>query len=188
MIGFGRGCVVGLGFLALTPVSPAAAQENLDLGKTPAQLYASDCAICHKTPQGLTRGGGLFGLSSFLREHYTASRESAAVIAAYVQSMDRGPPAAAKRPATKRTAKGDEKGKPGKPGEVKPEQMKSGEPKSAEPKAGEAKAGDAKPGDGKPSEAKASEPKSSDSKPSEPKSNDSKPAAAKDEKSEKKSD
>ncbi|HXZ46673.1 MAG TPA: hypothetical protein VEH02_08090, partial [Pseudolabrys sp.] len=46
----------------------AGAQESLDQGKTPAQLFASDCSVCHKSPHGLTRGGGIFGLESFLRE------------------------------------------------------------------------------------------------------------------------
>ena len=41
------------GVLALCFASSAGAQENLDQGKTGAQLYASDCAICHKSPQGL---------------------------------------------------------------------------------------------------------------------------------------
>ena len=61
---------------------PASAQENIDAGKTPAQLYSQDCAICHKSPSGMARAGGLFGLENFLREHYTASRETAAAIAA----------------------------------------------------------------------------------------------------------
>ena len=63
--------------MALCIAVPAAAQENIDAGKTPAQLYAQDCAICHKTPHGLSRAGGLWGLQNFLREHYTASKESA---------------------------------------------------------------------------------------------------------------
>jgi hypothetical protein len=162
MGGFGRFCIAGLGFLTLASLSSADAQENLDLGKTPAQLYAADCAICHKSPQGMTKNVGPFGLSNFLREHYTASRQSAAAIAAYVESVDKGPPAAAKHPPPKRSAKGDEKGK---------EKDKSGKP--AEAKAGEAK----------PEQAKASEPKPVDSKPA-----DGKPKAAKDDKSEKKPD
>ena len=62
------------GFALAAP--PAGAQENLDSGKTGAQMFATDCAICHKSAQGLNRSaGGLFGLADFLREHYTASRE-----------------------------------------------------------------------------------------------------------------
>ena len=172
MFGFGRGGAAALGFLALASLSPAAAQENLDTGKTPAQLYASDCAICHKTAQGMTRNAGLFGLSSFLREHYTASRESASAIAAYVQSIDKGPPAAVKHPPRKRSAKGDEKGK------AKNKTSKSGGDKSDDAKTAGPKASEAKP-----DQAKASEPKPADSKPAEGKAK-----TAKDEKSEKKPD
>jgi hypothetical protein len=194
MIGFYRGILVAGGIAAATGAIPAQAQDNFDAGKTPAQLYAADCAICHKTPQGLAKAGGVFGLAGFLREHYTASREAAAAIAAYVQAVDKGPPAAAKKPQSKRTAKGDEKGKPGeaKPGEGKPEQIKSGEPKASAPKSGEAKPADAKPGeaksgDAKPSDAKPSEAKASNSKAAEPKADTAKPAS-KDEQPEKKSD
>ncbi len=42
--------------------------------RRPAQLFASDCAICHKSPAALSKAGGLFGMESFLRQHYTASR------------------------------------------------------------------------------------------------------------------
>ena len=66
-----------------------AAQENLDLGKTPAQLFASNCAICHKSADGLSKAGGISELKDFLREHYTASKESAAGIAAYVAATDK---------------------------------------------------------------------------------------------------
>jgi hypothetical protein len=208
MIRFYRGILVAGGIAAAAGAVPVRAQDNFDAGKTPAQLYAADCAICHKTPQGLAKGGGVFGLAGFLREHYTASREAAAAIAAYVQAVDTGPPPAAKKPQTKRTAKGDDKGKPGeaKPGETKPEQIKSGEPKASVPKSGEAKPSDGKPGEVKPGEAKPSEakpseakgganasdaktaePKAIESKPAEPKADTAKPAA-KDEHPEKKSD
>jgi len=189
MIGFYRNIMLAGGIVAAIGGGPALGQENLDAGKSPAQLYAADCAICHKSPQGLTKGGGLFGLSSFLREHYTASREAASAIAAYLQAIDKPPAAPTKRPAVKRTAKGDEKGKPN---EAKPEQMKSGEPKSAEPKSGEAKAGDGKAGESKPSDpkgtdARAVEPKAAETKPAEPKKDEQKPAA-KDEQPDKKLD
>jgi hypothetical protein len=203
MIRFYRGILVAGGIAVAAGAVPVRAQDNFDAGKTPAQLYAADCAICHKTPQGLAKGGGVFGLAGFLREHYTASREAAAAIAAYVQAVDTGPPPTVKKPQTKRTAKGDDKGKPGeaKPGETKPEQIKSGEPKVPAPKSGEAKPSDGKPaevkpGEAKPSEAKdgakasdakAAEPKATESKPAEPKANTAKPAA-KDEQPEKKSD
>jgi hypothetical protein len=89
------------GFLA---VAPASAEDNLDSGKTPAQLFASDCAICHKTPQAVSKAGNALGgarLQGFLREHYTASREVAAAIAAYVQAAGRSSAPGEKKRATK---------------------------------------------------------------------------------------
>lgn len=160
----GRSIRLAVGILALGWASAAWAQDNLDRGKSGAQLYASDCAICHKSVQGLSRAGGLLGLESFLREHYTASRESAAVIAAYLKDVDRGPPTAAGRSRKpKRSAKGDERGKPG--------EVKSARPKAVEPKPADTKPSDAKPAD-KSSEAKPSEPKPAEPKPVEPKASE----------------
>src|SRR5471030_276454 len=88
-----RGIGLAIGALALGIAGGAGAQENLDQGKSAAQLFASDCAICHKTTAGLSKGR-LLGLDGFLREHYTASRESAAAIANYIQATDKGPPPA----------------------------------------------------------------------------------------------
>lgn len=159
-----RGIRLAAGILAIGWGSAAWAQDNLDRGKSGAQLYASDCAICHKSVQGLSRAGGLFGLESFLRQHYTASRESAAVIAGYLKDVDRGPPPAAARGRTpKRTAKGGERGKPG---AAKPAQVKAAEPKPSESKPAE------KSSDAKPSEPKPSEPKPVEAKPAEPKANE----------------
>lgn len=185
MICFARRCVIGAGFLALASAGPAIAQENLDLGKTPAQLYAADCAICHKSPQGMTKNAGVFGLSKFLREHYTASKQSAAAIAAYVESIDKGPPtSAAKRPASKRNAKDDDKRKDkDKPGEAKANDSMTSGPKTSGPKASAAK-----PGEAKPDQTKASGPKAIEPKSSEPKVGEPKPKSGNDEKSEKKPD
>src|SRR5664280_788571 len=118
---FGRGVRLAIGVLALCGAAAGAAkaQENLDQGKTGAQLFASDCAICHKSAQGLAKAGGILGLESFLREHYTASRESAAAIASYLQAVGQPPAGPARRATTtKRNAKGDDKAKTG---EKKPE-------------------------------------------------------------------
>jgi hypothetical protein len=131
-----RGMRQAVGVLALLWVVPASAQENLYGNKTPAQIFASDCAICHKTAQGLSKAGGAFGLGleGFLREHYTASRESAAALAKYIQSVDTGPAApekGAKRGASKPAAK-------------KPGDGKSGDGKAAGGKASGEPKGDAK--------------------------------------------
>jgi hypothetical protein len=76
---------------------PAAAQ-NLDEGKSPAQLFAGSCNACHKTPQGLGTGRSVGTLTGFLRQHYTTSASSAAALAAYVASAG---PAPASRAASK---------------------------------------------------------------------------------------
>ena len=128
--------VVGAGLLAAAGV--ASAQENLDAGKSGAQLYQSNCAICHKSAQALDKsGGGLFGLESFLREHYTSSRESAAAISAYLNTVGGGPAQAhpvRKKAGKKKEAKPETKpdAKDAKPAEAKPEEKKSDEKKPAE--------------------------------------------------------
>jgi hypothetical protein len=150
-----------IGLMTVILAGPAASQESLGKGKTPAQLFASDCSPCHKSPQGLAKSGGLFGLDGFLREHYTASRESAAAIANYLKSMEGGPSGSGR--ATKRATKGDEaKKKPaakteeGKGAEKKPDAA-SEEPKplgilAPEPKTGDTKASAPAAGDAKPAE------------------------------------
>jgi hypothetical protein len=158
-----------LGVCALCIAGTAGAQENLDLGKSPAQLYASDCAICHKSPQGLAKSGGLFGVESFLRSHYTASRESAAAIAKYVEAAGSAPAAPAKK-AAKKAAKGEEKGKAVEkksdggislPGDNKPADVKS------DAKPSESKSSESKPAESKPTESKPTESKPAESKPAE---------------------
>jgi mono/diheme cytochrome c family protein len=161
--------------LVLSFAGLACAQENLDSGKTGAQLYASNCAICHKTPQRLGRGG-MFGLSGFLREHYTASRETAAAIAAYIESTSRAAVPGKRIGPAARTAKGGDKTKkPGvKTNDTNPTNTKS-QATTVEAKPADAKPADAKPADAKPSEAKASEPKTETTpaaKPDEPKKPD----------------
>ena len=171
-----------IGAWAVCLATGAGAQESLDHGKSPAQLFASDCSACHKSPQGLAKSGGLPGLESFLREHYTASRESAIAIANYLKSMDRGPAAPGR--ASKRTAKGDEKAKADekkkaavKPGEAKgtetnpdaaASEPKSPAPKPSEPKPSDSKSSDSKSSETKPADIMAPEPKPVESKPSAP--------------------
>jgi hypothetical protein len=98
-------CAVRLAIasLALCLASSAWAQGNLDQGKTATQLYASDCAACHKSPQSVSHTKWIFGLESFLRQHYTSSRESAAMLAAYLKAQEK-PPAEAKRSRVARHA------------------------------------------------------------------------------------
>ena len=85
----GRGVRLAVGSLALCIASAAGAQGNLDQGKTAAQLYASACATCHKSPQSVSNTKRFLGLESFLGEHYTSSRESAAILAAYLKGLEK---------------------------------------------------------------------------------------------------
>jgi len=78
--------------LALCVATSAAAQSSLDKGKTGAQLYASTCAGCHKSPQSVTTFHGGVDLETFLGEqHYATTHESAAAIAAFLKGLERRP-------------------------------------------------------------------------------------------------
>jgi hypothetical protein len=74
------------GLLGALGLAPAVGQD-LDAGKTGAQLFAQDCTGCHKSPQGLIKTAHAFSLNSFLRQHYTTSSRSAAELAAYLNSV-----------------------------------------------------------------------------------------------------
>ena len=85
--------VAGAGLSAQSALT----QEDLNRGKTPAQPFASDCADCHRNPRTLAKRENAGELADFLRVHYTASRESAAAIAAYLVAL--GGPVEPVRPA-----------------------------------------------------------------------------------------
>ena len=80
---------VVISFVTVCIAGSAGAQENLERAKTAAQLYATNCASCHKSPQSVTTTTKIFGLESFLREHYTPSSQSAATIAAYLNGLEK---------------------------------------------------------------------------------------------------
>ena len=71
-----------------TTVAPAGAQEDLGQHKTGAQLFAADCATCHRSPRGLAKGQFTLTLWYFLRQHYTSGDASAQKLTAYLESMD----------------------------------------------------------------------------------------------------
>jgi len=160
---------VGVALLLLA--NGASAQDNLDQGKSGPQLFASNCAVCHKTPEGLSKAGGMFGVQSFLREHYTTSKETAAAIAAYIEGVDRSAGARQRSAPPKRAASG----KPA----AKKQDAKQGDSSAekkveskAEPKA------EAKPVESSPVEAKPVEAKPVEAKPVEAKPSEAKPADA----------
>lgn len=179
MVRFAQRILVLIGLALAFAIGPAAAQDNFDAGKKPAQLFASDCGGCHKSPAGLSKAPSLFGLESFLREHYTASRQSAAMIAGYLQAIDAEQ--AAKQAARQR--KGEPQQKADRP--VKRQQSKP-ESKAADSKATPEKKADAKP-DAKPDanadtkshtgsvSGQPAEPKAAEATPAESKPADAKP-------------
>jgi hypothetical protein len=85
--------------LLLAGAAGSAAAQDYTAGKTPAQLFQSDCSACHKSPQGLARSADQRALGNFLREHYTTKAESAGALAAYVLSAGVGAGAGQKPPA-----------------------------------------------------------------------------------------
>jgi hypothetical protein len=78
-----------LGF-ATAFASASAPAQDLTAGKTPAQLFRSDCAECHRSPSGIARTRDVRALADFLREHYTTKSETAGALAAYVSSLAAG--------------------------------------------------------------------------------------------------
>jgi hypothetical protein len=64
----------------------ALAQENLDAGKSPSQIFAGTCNACHKSPRGLLKTVSPSSLPSFLRQHYTTSSNMAGVLSSYLVS------------------------------------------------------------------------------------------------------
>lgn len=154
--------VLAIGLLAMLLGGAAQAQEDLAAGKSPAQLFTQNCAMCHKSARGLAaagdKAGGLFGLDNFLAQHYTASGRSAAILAEYLKSVDKGRASvkrsrkphrdAAKKDENKDAKKIDKKveekaekkveKKPDKPAEVTdeaPAKPKADKPKMEEPAA-----------------------------------------------------
>ncbi len=62
--------------------------EDLDQGKSGAQLFAATCASCHRSPRGLVKDRMSWTVTYFLRRHYTSSSASAQALTAYLQSVE----------------------------------------------------------------------------------------------------
>jgi outer membrane biosynthesis protein TonB len=132
------GLAAALGLALMSAV--ARAQVNIDQGKPAAEIFENDCATCHKTAKGLASGKNSLMLSSFLREHYTASRDQAAALAAYVVGVGGSGPA----PAAQKPAQDHAKVEEPKAGEPKTSEPKTAEPKTAEPTSAEPKTAEPK--------------------------------------------
>jgi hypothetical protein len=72
---------------------PAQAQINVDSGKSAAQIFASTCNACHRSPREVRPT-----TAAFLREHYTAGSQEAAAMAAYLAAIGSDPAAVKRRP------------------------------------------------------------------------------------------
>jgi hypothetical protein len=67
--------------------APAQAQaQNLEAGKSPSQIFAGACTVCHKSPRGLLRSVPAGSLQGFLRQHYTTSPDMASLLSAFLIS------------------------------------------------------------------------------------------------------
>lgn len=76
------------GIVGVVASGPLLAQDFTQ-GKSPAQLFAGDCAACHKSPQGLAKSDAR-SVAGFLREHYTTKPEMADALAAYLLASGKG--------------------------------------------------------------------------------------------------
>lgn len=93
----------GLTFAAHAQAPAPDQPINYSAGKTAEQLFKSDCSTCHKNARGLAKSHGLI-LESFLRKHYTTSRETAALLAGYLATQVEPPkPAPPVRQASPRS-------------------------------------------------------------------------------------
>jgi mono/diheme cytochrome c family protein len=97
--------VLGLSAAALLSSAPltAAMGQNLDAGKSGAQIFSEVCSNCHRSPRELRSNPG----TSFLREHYTTGSDMASTMSAYLSGSGTGAGAAQqRRPPSSVTAPG----------------------------------------------------------------------------------
>jgi hypothetical protein len=71
-----------VGCFAAIPVQA----QNLEAGKSPSQIFAGTCSLCHKTSRGLLKTVPPGTLPGFLREHYTTSSDMASLLSAFLIS------------------------------------------------------------------------------------------------------
>jgi hypothetical protein len=83
--------------LALISLTAPADAQNIDAGKSPAQIFSDTCSACHRRPQELRRTS-----AGFLRSHYTTGAAEAAAMAGYLASVPADPRAQQQQPQQKR--------------------------------------------------------------------------------------
>jgi hypothetical protein len=84
---------VALGPAMLAAV-PCQAQGNINAGRSPAQMFADTCAVCHRDARELKRSS-----VAFLQKHYTSGYQQAAMMAGYLSRLPLEPPPAHPKPA-----------------------------------------------------------------------------------------
>jgi hypothetical protein len=83
MSAIGRVAVLLLGVIVMLTAAPIRAQD-LDSGKSGARLFATNCAMCHRTPGALAARTNRVSLFYFLRQHYTSSQASTIELVGYL--------------------------------------------------------------------------------------------------------
>jgi hypothetical protein len=113
-------CLAAVPALALTAGTGFA--QDFTAGKTPAQLFASDCSACHRSPDGLGKKYNAGSLTGFLRAHYTTKQETAGSLAKYVLGFATMRPVATTSPTAEdaRLPDGKHRGDLSSDGEKKP--------------------------------------------------------------------
>jgi hypothetical protein len=79
--------LLALAALVVLIGGPAQAQ-NLDQGKPAARMFADNCATCHHSARGLTKGRFRLTLFLFLQQHYATNSSSAWELTSYLESVD----------------------------------------------------------------------------------------------------
>jgi hypothetical protein len=90
-----------VGFFGL-PGFALAQVTDYSAGKSPAQLFSSDCSACHQSARGLAKGRDQRSLAGFLREHYTTKQETATALATFLAGAPAGPAAETRNPGERR--------------------------------------------------------------------------------------
>jgi hypothetical protein len=119
-------CLAVVPALALTAGTGLA--QDFTAGKTPAQLFASDCSACHRSPDGLGKKYNAGSLTGFLRAHYTTKQETAGSLAKYVMGFAAARPVATTTPTAEdaRLPDGKHRGDVSSDGEKKPRAKPAG--------------------------------------------------------------
>ena len=105
---FARRCLLPLAVILLPGVAPA--QVDYSKGKTPEQLFNSDCSACHASPQAVGRGRDVRALTVFLDQHYTTKTQWAALLANYlVRARDMPPPMPSARARARATGETEQR-------------------------------------------------------------------------------